>query len=145
MGTDGSLRGDLSTTDVARQLHTVNSAYTLVLRGNAPPDLAAIPTFDEAPPYQRDTFLSLTKKIVGKRPITPTEVHQEWIDLMKGNGWTRGTLNEHNKTHPLLVPYADLPANEQIRAVLFIAAVQGVMTPIGQRQPTGVGAVVDGY
>lgn len=55
---------------------------------------------------------------------TPEQNHQQWMDSMLARGWTLGNLDEANKTHPALVPYAELPALYLVNDLLFLNVVQ---------------------
>lgn len=55
---------------------------------------------------------------------TPEQNHQQWIDSMTSRGWILGALDETNKTHPALVPYAELPPAYLLNDALFINVVQ---------------------
>jgi hypothetical protein len=147
--TDGSLLGDISTSDVARVCYALDQTYSLFNR-TGKPDIAGILPFEDAPPIQRDGILAGVKTVLTDRNITPAQFHQEWVEFMKGKGWTRGaTTNESSKQSALLVPYHELQPKDQIRALLFIATVNSLMVPLGtgtsQRQTAGVGVVHDGY
>jgi len=39
--------------------------------------------------------------------------HDRWAQRRLGEGWTLGPRNDAAKTHPCLIPYADLPESEK--------------------------------
>lgn len=46
--------------------------------------------------------------------MTPEENHDNWMKHKLAEGWTLGTVKDFEaKTHPDLIPYADLPEVEQ--------------------------------
>lgn len=54
-----------------------------------------------------------------------SQVHAGWIELMKEDGWSKGEVKDPlTRTHPNLVPYAELPRehkhrNELIRSIVY--------------------------
>lgn len=60
--------------------------------------------------------------------ITPEEQHEAWYHYMVAHGWVYGLhKDEAAKTHPNLVPYADLSVVEQVKNVLSINIVRALI------------------
>ena len=57
--------------------------------------------------------------------IHPGMSHEEWMRDRLAHGWVYGPVkNVDAKTHPDLVPFADLPVAEKNKDVVFINAVR---------------------
>lgn len=56
---------------------------------------------------------------------TPEGLHENWVEFKAAGGWTYGPVkDELEKTHPCMVPYDQLPANQQVKDHLFSAIVR---------------------
>ncbi len=56
---------------------------------------------------------------------SPAEIHANWLAFKVADGWRYGEVKDlEAKTHPCMVPYADLPAVQKQKDHLFIAMVQ---------------------
>jgi len=51
-------------------------------------------------------------------------LHESWCDFKRADGWVFGEVKDAGaKTHPCLVPYAELPEEQKIKDHLFSAIV----------------------
>lgn len=58
---------------------------------------------------------------------TPEQSHEGWMRERTENGWVYGPVkNFALKTHPDLVPYADLPPEQKVKDALFGAIVHAL-------------------
>lgn len=58
---------------------------------------------------------------------TSEELHESWCRTKVADGWAWGATKDADaKTHPCLVPYADLPAEQQRKDALFGAVVRAL-------------------
>src|SRR5512132_14557 len=145
MGSSSQLINGVTFADVARQFYLLDALNAQVVKGGSL-DLTTIKPFDKAPADQREILGAVVKKILNVGPtITPTEVHDEWISAMKRNGWTRGAYSETpgQKQHPLLVPYDDLPTQDQLRPANFIILTRALTMEVAQGQGQPVGTTTD--
>lgn len=59
------------------------------------------------------------------------ELHQVWLDSLREQGWVYGPeKDEEKKTHPNLVPNAQLDAEQKRKDVLFAAVVRALTEPL---------------
>jgi hypothetical protein len=66
------------------------------------------------------------------RGATPVQLHEEWREALTAEGWQFGlTKSTVFRTHPNLVPYAKLPAEQRIKDHLFAAIVNALASPGG--------------
>lgn len=55
---------------------------------------------------------------------TPEQSHEEWLKDKEANGWVYGEVKDlANKTHPNILPYAELPPEQRAKDHLFKAVV----------------------
>ena len=61
--------------------------------------------------------------VAGEFP-TPEEAHDSWWRAYEGMGWVYGPVRDTEaKTHPDMVPFADLEQREQDKDAVFLALV----------------------
>lgn len=59
----------------------------------------------------------------------PAQSHRNWLDFKIEHGWVFGDVkDEVAKTHPCIVPYNELPDEQQIKDKLFHAIVNALFT-----------------
>lgn len=71
----------------------------------------------------KDQFLKVIERQCGEqRSKSPEELHGSWMQAYFSMGWVYGQeYDKENKTHPDLVPYADLQQQEQDKDAVFVA------------------------
>ncbi len=115
----------LNNEEIARVAHEVNRAYCTALG-----DDSQVP-WDKAPEWQRETCVNGVEFHL-TNDKTPEESHQSWMDEKVAEGWVFGEVKDaEKKTHPCIVPYADLPLEQKIKDYLFSA----VVATISKMQP----------
>ena len=77
---------------------------------------------DREPPF-REQFLKVIERQCGEqRSCSPEELHGSWMQAYFGMGWTYGEKYDREaKTHPDLVPYANLGQLERDKDAVFVA------------------------
>jgi hypothetical protein len=103
---------------IARVCHEANRGLQIAFDDPAPS-----PPWDEASEFQRQsTREGVTDALAGS---TPEELHYDWCEHRVAAGWRHGPLkDEAAKTHPCLVAYDDLPAEQRLKDELFVAIVR---------------------
>ena len=87
-------------------------------------DAPVIPVpWDEREQAFTDQFLEVIERQCGEqRSCSPEELHGSWMQAYLTMGWVYGEeYNRENKTHPDLVPYADLEQREQDKDAVFVS------------------------
>tara|TARA_R100001132_G_scaffold26725_2_gene29144 strand:+ start:203 stop:751 length:549 start_codon:yes stop_codon:yes gene_type:complete len=108
--------------EIARVAHEVNRAYCTSIG-----DTSQVP-WEEAPEWQRESAIDGVRKTTKK--TTPGDSHRSWLELKEKEGWTYGeTKDPDNKTHPCMVPFEELPSEQQTKDYLFLSVVQSLMYP----------------
>lgn len=92
------------------------------------------PSWTDAPDWQKD---SAVKGVAGALAgHTPEQQHQSWMDVKTADGWVYGEIKDAAaKTHPSLVPYDQLPAEEQRKDHLYAAVVKAAHAALTQPLP----------
>ena len=85
------------------------------------------PHFMEAPEWQvQSAYEGVSAALEGQ---TPEQLHESWCAGKIRDGWTFGPVKDAaTKTHPCLVPYADLPEDQRIKDAVFQAIVRAFAT-----------------
>jgi hypothetical protein len=71
----------------------------------------------------RDQFLEVIERQCGPdRKTSPEELHDDWVKAYEEMGWRYGSERDPEaKTHPDMVPFAELEQREQDKDAVFIA------------------------
>ncbi len=103
--------------NVARVCHEANRAHCYTIG-----DMSQ-PTWDAAPEWQRvSARMGVDLHMMGD--FGPEASHMAWMQQKLDDGWMYGTLKDPEaKTHPCLVPFSDLPIEQQAKDHLFRAIV----------------------
>jgi hypothetical protein len=58
---------------------------------------------------------------------TPEQSHQAWLRYKIEHGWQFGAVKSvEAKTHPLMIPYEQLPSGQRVKDDLFLAIVRSL-------------------
>lgn len=107
--------------DIARVTHEANRAIQI-----ATGDPAVSPHWEEAPEWQRNSAVDGVEKALAG--ATPEQLHESWCDFKRADGWVHGPVkNEALRTHPCLVPYAELPEDQRAKDAVFAAIVTALV------------------
>ena len=87
---------------------------------NAP--IVPAPWDEREEPFKKQFREVIERQCSDARSRSPEELHGGWMQAYIEMGWTYGeTYDRDAKTHPDLVPYADLQKQEQDKDAVFIA------------------------
>lgn len=108
----------------AAAAHMANRAYCQALGDFSQP------TWEEAPYWQR---LSCLKGVEGALAgNTPEDSHLGWMEEKVRTGWTYGPVKDIDaKTHPCMVPYAQLPPEQQKKDEIFLTTARQICRLFG--------------
>lgn len=107
--------------DIARVCHEVNRGYCLALGDTSQPQ------WDDAPQWQRDSAMNGVRLHLGNPGAGAEASHEAWMAEKYAAGWKYGALKDPaEKTHPCLVPFSDLPREQQAKDFLFRAVVHAL-------------------
>lgn len=90
-----------------------------------------IPVWDDAPQWMRKSTLNAVRSRRDDPEAPPRAQHEAWMAQKEANGWCFGpTRDPGNKTHPMMVPYEQLPSTERYKDALIQAVVDVLSYPI---------------
>lgn len=103
--------------EIAQVCHEANRAVQAITGDPSPS-----PAWDGAPEWQRESAVEGVRQALDG--ATPEQLHESWCGHKRADGWTYGEVKDAGaKTHPCLVPYAELPAEQRAKDSLFHAIV----------------------
>ena len=106
--------------DIARVCHEVNRAYCEALG-----DMSQ-PAWEDAPEWQRvSARMGVDLHTMGD--FGPEASHISWMNQKLNDGWKYGILKDpEKKEHPCLVPFSQLPVEQQAKDYIFRAIVHAL-------------------
>ena len=85
--------------------------------------------WEEADQWQKDSAIKGVAAVVQDPSITPRFLHEAWCTDKLAHGWVYGDEKDADKkTHPCLVPYDQLPAEQQLKDSLFSVIARTLMS-----------------
>lgn len=105
---------------IARVCHEVNRAYCQALGDNSQP------AWEDAPEWQRASArMGVDLHTMGD--FGPEASHISWMRQKQDDGWTYGPVKDPEaKQHPCMVPFAELPREQQAKDFIFRAVVHAL-------------------
>lgn len=108
--------------DIARVCYEANKAYADTLGEQSVPFEVAV-----------DSMIKGIESLIKEPGTTPEQLHESWLANKIKEGWHYGPVKDvEKKTHPQMVPYANLPEEQRIKDYLF----QGIVRVLA-RLPKG--------
>lgn len=104
-------------------------------------DTSQVP-WDKAEPWQKQSAIDGVAFAIANPGCTPADQHQAWMNTKIRDGWKQGEVKDAEaKTHPCLVPYAELPALQRAKDGLFLAIVRALTA--AEPSPVPAAAALD--
>jgi hypothetical protein len=104
--------------EIARICHEVNRAYCQAMGDNSQP------AWEDAPAWQRDSAINGVKLHLEPADYGPEASHEAWMKEKIENGWIFGVEKDpEKKTHPCIMPFNELPIEQQAKDYIFRAIV----------------------
>lgn len=111
----------MNLTDIARAAHEVNKAYCEALG-----DTSQQP-WEDAPEWQRQSALTGVKLHIQNPDAGAQASHVSWMNEKVADGWTWGPEKRPDiKQHPCIVPFDQLPVNQQAKDFIFRGVVHAL-------------------
>jgi len=90
---------------------------------NVQGDECPAPPWCCAPDYMKATCLDGVRRAMAGE--TPEQHHEAWCEFKRRDGWTWGPVKDPvAKTHPCLRPWRELPREQQVKDMVFLAVVR---------------------
>lgn len=106
---------------IARICHEVNRAYCQALGDTSQP------VWEEAPEWQKESALAGVSFHLSHPEAGADASHANWVAQKLEEGWTRGDVKDPaRKQHPCMVPFVDLPVEQQAKDFIFRAIVHAL-------------------
>lgn len=106
---------------IARVAHEINRAYCQALGDHSQP------AWEEAPDWQKESARLGVRLHLANPDAGPQTSHESWMAQKIAEGWVYGeTKDPERKTHHCIVPFADLPREQQAKDYLFRAVVHAL-------------------
>lgn len=107
--------------DIARICHEANRAYCAAIG-----DYSQV-AWDDAPEWQRASAILGVQFRLENPDAGPAASHESWFAQKVADGWVYGPVKDPiGKTHPCMVPFDQLPPEQQVKDVLFTNIVKSM-------------------
>lgn len=84
--------------------------------------------WEDAPSWQRDSAVGGVKFCIDNPEAPPSANHDSWMAAKVSDGWVYGSVKDADaKTHPCIVPYDELPADQKAKDYVFKAIVGALL------------------
>lgn len=106
---------------IAKVCHQANKAYCETLGDMSQAD------WENAPEWQRNSAINGVKFHLANPNARASASHEAWLAEKEANGWTYGEIkDEAKKSHPCMVPFAELSPSQQAKDHLFKGVVDSL-------------------
>lgn len=106
---------------IARVAHEVNKAYCEALGDKTQVN------WEEAPEWQKESAIKGAELHLTNPNLGVDASHRAWMEHKLAEGWTYGPVKDADKReHPCLVPFVDLPKEQQMKDWLFRGVVHAI-------------------
>lgn len=111
--------------DIAKVCHEANRAYCQTLGDNSQS------AWEEAPDWQRQSAINGVEFHMVKPEAGPSGSHESWMAQKLEEGWKYGPVKDPDKKeHPCMVPYEELPLEQQRKDYIFTGIVKALTAQV---------------
>ena len=87
--------------------------------------------WNKAPKWMKDASVAGVEFRIQNPSAPPDAQHVQWMQEKLDNGWKFGKQKDENiKTHPLLIPYNELPKIERQKDVLVASIINALTAEV---------------
>lgn len=106
---------------IARVCHEVNRAYCQALGDDSQP------AWEDAPAWQQSSARAGVSLHLAQPDAGPKASHDSWLSQKQAEGWHYGPVKDaDNRLHPCMVPFEQLPVEQQAKDFIFRAVVHAL-------------------
>lgn len=106
---------------IAKICHETNKAYCEMLGDDSQK------SWEEAPQWQKESAVKGVQFHLDNPDAKPSHSHESWLKEKVNNGWSYGKEKDPDKrTHPCIVPFEQLPKEQQVKDILFKNIVDSI-------------------
>ena len=110
----------MNSESIAKVCHEVNRAYCQAMGDDSQP------AWEDAPEWQRSSA-SLGVVLHTENNVGPEASHASWMAQKVAEGWVYGEVKDSDaKTHHCIVPFDQLPKEQQAKDFIFRAVVHAL-------------------
>lgn len=92
------------------------------------------PSWDDAPHEIKRSAVNGVLFVLDNQNMTSADQHENWMKVKLADGWVYGKEKDmEKKTHPCLVPYDQLPKDQQFKDYLFRLSVVNAIVALGRK------------
>lgn len=107
--------------EIARVAHEINRAYCLAIGDSSQP------TWEDAPSWQVESAVNGVMFHMEHPEAGPDASHNNWMKEKIEAGWVYGQVKDADaKIHPCIVPFEQLPMQQQFKDYLFRQVVHSL-------------------
>lgn len=108
---------------IAQVAHEVNKTYCETVC-----DDYSQPDWNDAPDWQVESAVNGVIFTKDNMDATPEQSHENWLAQKADEGWVYGEVKDaEKKTHPCMLPYDELPAEQQVKDALYQTVVKTLL------------------
>jgi hypothetical protein len=106
---------------IAKVCHQANKAYCESLG-----DMYQT-NWEHSPKWQKDSAISGVKFHLDNHDAKASDIHNSWMNEKLDAGWKWGaTKDPESREHPCIIPFEELPKEQQVKDILFKAVVDAL-------------------
>ncbi len=106
---------------IAQVCHEINRSFCIAMD-----DFSQLP-WDEAPEWQKESAIKGVEFHLANPSASAAASHDSWLAEKLENGWKLGHVKDANeKTHPCILPFSQLPKEQQAKDYLFRQVVHSL-------------------
>ena len=106
---------------IARAAHEINRAYCQALGDDSQP------AWENAPYWHKESVRMGVRLHIEHPEVGPEASHESWMAQKAADGWVYGPKKRpHLKQHPCMVPFGELPREQQAKDYIFRAVVHAL-------------------
>ena len=106
---------------IAKMCHAANKAWCELHGDNSQPE------WDSAPDWQKNSAVLGVQFHMENPSAGNSASHDSWLAQKEADGWVYGTTKDADaKTHPCIVPFDELPDQQQRKDAIFRSMVHAL-------------------